>query len=433
MKSKGISVKRVLIAALSIYITGCDSSPEKKDITKLTSDEITNICKIANKDIIDALKIKVKDELTRPYYVNSISRAKESNALSGFKYPNYDPLIAFSAKDFVEDFDNPGAINIVEQSGQGNAESDSLICQGDIVYSPGFFYGFEMKSPYKYTIKRKDGVLVNDTNEGKGIYFESKFNDDPFRRTTPKENQEKWISTYLSKLNEKIFEIKSIPKSEFTPISSDDVIYLFFANSGREFTDDEIISIFSNDWNSEKDTFVKDDIKKKELPGIKEKIKSYSGISNVSVSANGVKIPGSNDIPKGIDGNPQMNFNHSAYDRMIVDNPYSKELHGFKAMSAGCNKSENINPTIQGVTLDMKLDLRSCVLTVSDDDARNISAKFTSLQDANIESTANHYLYIDSYGPDNSINAIMVSSDFSLYKSNGLEASSEAIFTGEIN
>ena len=428
--------KAALISILALYITGCDSSPEKKNVSELKNNEIMDMCHLENNDVTSGLKLKAKRDIKNPLLLNPMNTSQKSPALSAFEYSDYKTMEEFSAKDFIDDLGKANTVSVTNQNGSADIPSNSLICKGLITYTPSFAYGLEIKIPYEYSIKRNEGVLTKDISNGRNITFDTRFNDENlYTETTPTKNQEECISSYLNKLSKKISEMKSTPKSKYLPISSGDLVYLYFANSNREFTDDEIMSVFSRKWNSTNDTFIKDDIKKEEINGIKEKINSYKGIANVAVAANSTRLSGIIPLPNGIDGNPQLNNFTNASDSYIVDNPYDKELHGFKSDSAGCNRFNTFEYNNQGIVLDPRLDLRKCILVVNDDDARNISSKLTSLQKEkiNISSTANHYLHIDGYlNQGNYIVATIVKSDFSIYK-DVPGKSPELVFTGDLN
>ncbi|MEX6316078.1 hypothetical protein AB6G19_23040 [Providencia manganoxydans] len=106
--------------------------------------------------------------------------------------------------------------------------------------------------------------------------------------------------THTLKKKDYLAKLRSASDEEYIPISEEDIVYLYFANSGREFSDDEYMGVFSAKWNNTVDTFEKEDIKKAELQSIKDKVQSYKGVSKIKLLPH-IIYP-TNDKTKGIDG-----------------------------------------------------------------------------------------------------------------------------------
>lgn len=378
--------KSLLVIPFLFSITGCDNM---SGISCDGKDEINSI-----KQQIDHERVKQKQQLA---------------TLSYF----FRPLILDGIFDIK---------NIEEQ--KRNKEQKILTCSANIIFSPDSEYGKSQILPIEYTVSNTGEMpLVNLSGIGKSSVVDTpptdgqkKYKSDMEEQNRiierQREEEEKAIKAQREKaqkeniarlaqeaeLNKKISnEITTaslLSDNNFTPVSEEDLLHIFIAQSEKPISDIEKLKLFSDKWNSTKDVFVKRDIEKEELTKINNNIDRFKNIKNIQFFIN------KNTNNKNIINLPRYKGGFQ------LDPAYNFDTQSFPINGNYCKDSPFAQGEIlnyRGIQLNLDRVMNSCELKVSESDARPLSDRFNSNVSVDITSTV--YAHIIGFDPSqNKIN-----------------------------
>lgn len=399
--------KVVFIACLSTLLVGCDKSVEDKPIPELTSEEADGICK--SPEILTQLENSFKKETIDDLKKNPRNYSPFSDRYKRGILPDtnerrtsrIDVNYSYTSEDFSKGFGTTDKLTITNPTINGTG-TDSLKCSAKVQFSSDEMYGLTFANDIIYNVKKDNGKYVTDTSIS--------FDDLLAHKIEPTASQKSWRDKYEEKLNANENVIRDIPDSEFKNVTQNDLYYIYFSQSPRTFSDDELMGFFSTKWNSTTDVFAKEDIKKEELQKIKEKISQYKDLKNIlgysSFSSNnqlnekyGVKIADGEKPLPSTDG------------WVSASDSYDMSKKGFKYNAAFCAMTGGLMTENRGINFTIDQALRGCTVGVPDDKAREVSAKLADLHSkrVGVSTFVKSYIHIDNVdGNTNTIHATLV-------------------------
>lgn len=367
-------IKPFFVLPFILAMTGCDNMG---GISCDGEDEISSI-----KQQIDNERMKQK---------------QQSSVLSYF----LRPLILDGSFDIKD----------VEEK-KRDKEQKILTCSANVIFSPDSEYGKSQRLPVEYKVnKTGESLSVNLTNvgersiidsqptEGQKKYkakmdeqkkiIEEQRAEEEKRIKAEREKAEKEEEERLAKeaeLNKKIDDeltaASLLSDDKFIPVSKDDLLYIFIAQSGRAISDREKLEMFSAKWNSTQDAFVKRDIEKDELEKINRDIDKFRDVKNIQFYINK-----RND--KGI-------INLPVYQgRFRLDPAYNFDTQSFPVSGEYCKNNPHAHGQIlnyRGIKLTLDRVLNSCELKIPESDARSLSDRLNSNVSVDIVNTVNAHI-----------------------------------------
>ncbi len=216
-------------------------------------------------------------------------------------------------------------------------------------------------------------------------------------------------------LEKEITAAQSAPDSDFKPVNQEQLMLLFLANSGRQVSDDEKLSLLSGAWNSEHDPFKKNDMKAAELTRINQELDAWKGVKLIKVSKMSYRMNGKKDAAS-------KQIITDAYLGIRKPGDYDFAKKSFPITMSGCNDSLKYGPqTIyssrQNVTLAMVKNVATCAITPKDeDDARRLSGLFTAMAPAVFTTDSTAMLLISGYDANSvTVNTTLIRTDVQFY------------------
>lgn len=214
--------------------------------------------------------------------------------------------ISIKASDYEQSLVSDKAIYEVSGVAAGDINSDNMQrCEYTFSAYPYTPY------PMKYFNKDPIAVFISENNNGVMSYDKGKlkkdivenknnFNEygeyDGFKGTDAqlvyKKTYEEEIKAEKERIeaenikrNETVRYIKSLNDYDYKLTTQNDVIIFYVVKSGKVFTDDELLSIFSPAYNKETDIFKKEDLKKTEIVRIKELLNKFKNKKELLIKA----------------------------------------------------------------------------------------------------------------------------------------------------
>ncbi|MEY0334735.1 hypothetical protein AB7W23_21485 [Providencia rettgeri] len=421
-----------LLLATSLALAGCDNSITTKEIKDLTPDEVVSLCSLDEHKtkLVENFKQHSREHLhNNPQYLNPLADANieisgvNTNKSSVIHRDNgISQQFVMNDESFDRSFDKANPVEIIDIS--GNAYNDSIGCSANLTYSPDFLYAKKIEIPIQYKIEKNNNEFTFKSDKIILPYEREYYKD-----IDPSESQKEWLNAYVKEKKDYLAKLRSASDEEYIPISEEDIVYLYFANSGREFSDDEYMGVFSAKWNNTVDTFEKEDIKKAELQSIKDKVQSYKGVSKIKLLPH-IIYP-TNDKTKGIDGSNAITIMDQGAS-IVTRTPYDLEKKGFEYINYLCRANGGIYLSNRGIYFNIETSIRECLLKVPEDQARSISKTFAEHKD-NTSSEVTYYVQISDYLPDNRINGILIKEHLDLYNNHYSKDEKKLFFSGEIN
>lgn len=407
----------VCILGLSVVLVGCDKSVEDKKISELTTEEAQGLCKApqALEQLTNNFKASTSEFLTQhPFnyspFVDRISDGTKYITDSELRRKNrIDDGFLYNADTFNKGFGQSDVLKISNPTLSSTGQ-ERLTCSAQADFSSDEIYGKAFSTPISYTITKADKKMV--------IEGQISLTDMKQSKVEPTAGQKAWRDKYEAELNAKDQALRDIADSEYQPVSEKDLFYAYFAQTPRQFSDDELMGLFSNKWNNTSDSFAKEDIKKEELPQIKAKIAQYKDIKNIVLYSVSDGSYHNEDYLKlktasGEDGTKINDMGVFT----LSGSSYDFAIKGYKYNNFLCNMNGGITVSNRGVALSVDKTVRGCTVKVPDDQAREISAKFADFngKGKNISTAVKYFIHIDSINGDrNTLNATLVKDDVQL-------------------
>lgn len=398
------------ISCLSVFLVGCDKAVEEKPISELTSEESEAICK--SPAVLSQLEANFKagtsDYLSNsPYiYYPWISRTQEGvNYITDSakrRKDRVDVNYKYTAETFNKGFGTTAIVKIKSPSLSASGSND-LTCSATVEFMSDELYGVSFSSPISYAVKKEDKKFITDEKLA--------INQLKSQKIEPTAAQKTWRDKYEAELNAKDDALRNIPDADYKVVSQEDIFYLYFAQTPRQFSDDELMGLFSNKWNNTTDVFAKEDIKKSELPQIKEKISQYKNIKNILAYSMFGMDSRRLDEKYGLKTASGEKSIETTSSWISAKDSYDLKQKGFVFNGAFCAMTGGTTISNRGVTFDVDQSLRGCIVGVPDDRAREVSAKFAEINSKgnDVNTVVKSYLHIDSIeGDRNTIHATLV-------------------------
>ena len=351
---------------------------------------------------------------------DEISSIKQQIDNERMKQKQQSSVLSYFLRPFI--LDGSFDIKDVEEK-KRDKEQKILTCSANVIFSPDSEYGKSQRLPVEYTVnKTGESLSVNLTNvgersvidsqptEGQKKYkakmdeqkelIEKQRAEEEKRIKAEREKAQKEEEERLAKeaeLNKKIDDeltaASLLSDDEFIPVSKDDLLYIFIAQSGRTVSDSEKLEMFSAKWNSTQDAFVKRDIEKDELARINRDIDKFRSVKNIQFYINK-----KND--KGI-------INLPVYQgRFRLDPAYDFDTQSFPVSGAYCKSNRYVHEQMlnyRGINLNLDRVLNSCELKMPESEARSLSDRLNSNVSIDIVNTV--YAHIIGFDPvQNKIN-----------------------------
>lgn len=405
----------MLAVGFSVVLSGCDKAVEDKPINELTSEEANAICK--RPEIISQLENSFKkgsiEFLNRnPLgYSPFMDRYKsEAGYLDGNerKKLRIDASYHYTADDFSKGFGSTDKVQINNASLTASGQ-DELSCSAKIEFSSDEIYGVLFSNDISYNVKKENNKFFTDA--------ELSLQKLEHHKTEPTSQQKTWRDKLEAKLNADDDALRNISDADFKVVSQDDIYYVYFAQTPRQFSDDELMDFFSSKWNNTTDVFAKEDIKKEELPKIKAKINQYKDVKNIlaySTFSLNSQIAEQSAL-KTENGEKSI----TASDGWVsARDSYDIAKKGFKYNAAGCDMNGGLTIERRGIKVSTDDVLRGCTVVVPDDKAREVSAKFAAINSKGLDvgSFVKSYLHISKVdGDSNTIHTTIIRDEVKVY------------------
>lgn len=403
----------VMVLGFSIVLTGCEKAVENKSISELTSEEADGICK--RPDVITQIENSFREGsvefLNRNplNYSPFIDRYNSVEQLSDNKRASrIDVSYKYSADDFSKGFGTTDKVKVSNARLTGIGKDD-LSCSAKIEFTSDKIYGISFSDNFTYNIKKENDKFVTDIKLSLEGLTRSK--------SEPTVSQKEWRDKYEEKLNADDDVLRNIPDSEYKIISQNDIYYIYFAQAPRKFSDDELMGFFSSKWNNTTDVFAKEDIKKEELPKIKEKIEQYKNLKNIlsySTFNLSQQLADKNAL-KTESGEKSIETSTSWFS---TRDSYDMTKKGYSYEAPSCNMNGGLTIERRGIRFTTDDSLRGCVVGVPDDKAREVSAKLAAIgrQGGNAGFFVKSYLHISKVdGSDNTIHTTVIKDEVNVY------------------
>jgi len=145
-----------------------------------------------------------------------------------------------------------------------------------------------------------------------------------------------------AKQAELLKEINSAKQSSndaFKAVNSDQLMLLFLANSGRQVSDEEKLSLLSGRWNAERDPFKKNDMKQSELESAENQLAAFKGIKLIKISRLNYRMNGKK-------ATAEKSIVTSAFMNMRKPDDYDFDTKSFPMNMSGCNDSLKYGPEL---------------------------------------------------------------------------------------
>ena len=235
----------VCILGLSVVLVGCDKAVEDKKISELTSEEAQTLCKSpqAIEQLTNNFKAGTSEFLTQhpfnyyPFSDRNVDSTKSITDSELRRKSRIDDSFLYSADTFNKGFGQTDVLKISNPTLSATGQ-DSLTCSAQADFSSDEIYGKAFSTPVSYTITKADKKIIT---EGKFALADMKQS-----KVEPTAGQKAWRDKYEAELNAKDQALKNVADSEYQPISTKDLFYIYFAQTPRQFNDDELDSLATN-------------------------------------------------------------------------------------------------------------------------------------------------------------------------------------------
>ncbi|WP_288654505.1 MULTISPECIES: hypothetical protein [Pantoea] len=221
-----------------------------------------------------------------------------------------------------------------------------------------------------------------------------------------------------AKQAELLKEINSAKQSSndaFKAVNSDQLMLLFLANSGRQVSDEEKLSLLSGRWNAERDPFKKNDMKQSELESAENQLAAFKGIKLIKISRLNYRMNGKK-------ATAEKSIVTSAFMNMRKPDDYDFDTKSFPMNMSGCNDSLKYGPellynTRQNVKVNLIKNAAACSYSpANEDEARRISGILSDIPTAAFSADSTAYLLITDYDADKvDINTVLIRSDVDIF------------------
>ena len=221
-----------------------------------------------------------------------------------------------------------------------------------------------------------------------------------------------------AKQAELLKEINSAKQSSndaFKAVNSDQLMLLFLANSGRQVSDEEKLSLLSGRWNAERDPFKKNDMKQSELESAENQLATFKGIKLIKISRLNYRMNGKKAAA-------EKSIVTSAFMNMRKPDDYDFDTKSFPMNMSGCNDSLKYGPqllynTRQNVKVNLIKNAAACSYSpANEDEARRISGILSDIPPAAFSADSTAYLLITDYDADKvDINTVLIRSDVDIF------------------
>lgn len=300
-------------------------------------------------------------------------------------------------------------------------EHKILTCSASLIFSPDSEYGKSQSTPIEYRVSKTEdtpspsvtltnignsSVIDTPPTEGQKKYKSSMDEKNKLieaqraeqektikaeRERVQKEEEERLAqeAALNKKIDDEITGASLLSDDKFTPVSKDDLLYIFIAQSGSPISDSEKLKLFSDKWNSTQDAFVKRDIEKDELARINSDINKFKEIKNIKFYIGKI-----NDDDKNIINLPRYKGDFR------LDPVYNFDTQSFPITGNYCKENPYTQGQIlshRGIQLNLDRVLNSCELKVPESEARPLSDRFNSNVSVDIATTV--YAHIISFEP----------------------------------
>lgn len=405
----------VCILGFSFVLAGCDKAVEEKTISELTSEESESICK--SPEIISQLENSFKkgsvEFLNRKplRYYPFMDRYKSEGSTTDNndrRKLRVDVSYNYTADDFTKGFGTTDKVKISNATLTGTGKDD-LSCSAKIEFNSDEIYGTSFSDDLTYNVKKENDKFITDA--------ELSLERLEHHKSEPTVSQKEWRDKYEARLNADDDALRSIPDSDYKVISQNDIYYIYFAQAQRQFSDDELMGFFSAKWNNTTDVFAKEDIKKEELPKIKEKISQYKDLKNIlsySTFNLNPQLTEKNAL-KTESGEKSIETSTSWFP---AGDSYDMTKKGYRYEAPSCNMNGGLTIERRGIRFTTDDSLRGCVVGVPDDKAREVSAKLAYIesQSGNASFFVKSYLHISKVdGNDNTIHTTVIKDEVNVY------------------
>lgn len=218
-----------------------------------------------------------------------------------------------------------------------------------------------------------------------------------------------------AELEKQTASVKSAPDSDFKPVTSDQLMQLFLANSGRKVTDDEKLGVLSDRWNAEKDPFKRNDMKQEELAKANAQLSSFKDVKLIKVSKMLTRMNGRQDTVK-------KEIITDAYLGIYKPKDYDFASKTFPITVTGCGDSLEYGPqeiyrSRQNIKIMLEKNTVACKISpANEEEARNISGILSDIPENIFSAEGTAYLLIHGYSPDAvTINTTLIREDIAIY------------------
>lgn len=219
-----------------------------------------------------------------------------------------------------------------------------------------------------------------------------------------------------AELEKHVMAAKTAADSEFKPVTNDQLMLIFLANSGRNVTDDEKLGLLSDRWNAENDPFKRNDMKQEELAQANEKLSSFKDIKFIKVSKMLSRLNNRQEAVK-------KEIVTGAYLGIRKPEAYDFAKKNFPIDVTGCGDSLKYGPkeiysTRQNVKVMLEKSAIQCNITpANEDEARSMSSILSNIPDNVFSAEGTAYLMINGYNPDEvTINTTLIREDVAIYR-----------------
>ncbi|ECE0111540.1 hypothetical protein AVE81_005197 [Salmonella enterica subsp. diarizonae] len=405
----------MLVLGFSVILAGCDKAVEDKPMSELTSEEADSVCK--RPEVISQLENSFKkgsiEFLSRNplRYSPFIDRYKSEGGYSDNnerKKLRIDVSYNYTVDDFSKGFGTTDKVQINSATLTGTGKDD-LSCSAKIEFNSDEIYGTSFSNDFTYNVKKENNKFITDA--------ELSFEKLEHHKSEPTASQKVWRDKYEAKLNADEDALRNIPDADFKVISQDDIYYIYFAQTPRQFSDDELMGFFSRKWSNTTDVFAKEDIKKEELPKIKQKIEQYKDLKNI-LSYSTFRLDSQLDEKYALKTADGQDSIKSTSGWVSAQDSYDITKKGFKYNAGFCDMTGGLTREIRGIRFDIDNSLRGCTVEVPDDKARELSAKLAAINSKgrDVGTFVKSYLHISKVdGDDNTIHATIIREEVKVY------------------
>lgn len=405
----------IVILGCSIALSGCEKSVEEKPISEFTMQEAESVCKrpeissqLENIFKTDSIKFLKNNPFSYSPFIDRYNSDESNFDSDAQRKSRIDYTYNYTDDDFSKGFGKTEKLQITNLSLNAKGQDD-FTCNANIKFDSDQIYGVSFFKKITFDVKKENNKFITDAFLSIENLEHSKIE--------PTSQQKEWRDKYENKLNADDDALRNIPDDNYKIVSQDDLYYIYFAQSPRKFSDDELMGFFSSKWNNTTDVFAKEDIKKDELPKIKSKIALYKDFKNIIAYS---KFDLNSEIDKNLTFKTESGEASipASYSYVSARDSYNVAKKGFKYNAPGCDMNGGLTIESRGIKFTTDGALRGCTVVVPDEKAREISATLAALNSRgdSIGTFVKSYLHIVKVdGDTNTIHALIIKDEVKLY------------------